>query len=144
MESSTLSTHQLPIILSGAPVHLWPTHIPNPHQASNSELVWPLPSPPANLKPVPLAETMATGWGWAENEDGWTDGQTTKRHASHFLAQLFPCLSSSLVEFVFAFTYTETLTVLTLFNRPHNLDWITGQAIDGHFSFSNNSSLSAK
>lgn len=39
-----------------------PTHShPNPHQATNSELVWPLSSPPAHPWPTQLAETMATG-----------------------------------------------------------------------------------
>lgn len=72
------------------------TH-PNPHQAPNSELVWPLPSPPANPRPTPLAETMATGWEWEGKEDGWTGGLTTKQHASHLLTRLFPHLLSFLI-----------------------------------------------
>lgn len=43
-------------------VYPCPTHIPTPHEAPNSELVWPLRILPARPWLAPLAETMATSW----------------------------------------------------------------------------------
>lgn len=75
-QSSTLSTHQLPIILSSAPIHPWPTHIPTPTKPPTVNLFDPYRRRlPTHGLPHWLKPWQQVGNGRAKKMDGRADWQ---------------------------------------------------------------------
>lgn len=104
MQNSTLSTHQLPIILSNAPVHPPHTHIPTPIKPPTVNLFDPYRRRlPTHGLPNWLKPWQQVRNGRAKKMDGRADGR--KNNILHIFL-----LACSLVSFFFSFKLSLPFT----------------------------------
>lgn len=138
MQSSTLSTHQLPIILYSAPIHPWPTHIPTPTKPPTVNLFDPYRRRlPTHGLPHWLKPWQQVGNGRAKKMDGRADWQRNNMlriclRACSLICYLFSFKPSLLFTYMVVTCLVRKFTITIMFFISRSLCNIIKQLSQHH------------